>query len=548
MDRSPYDTHLDRNLANFTPLSPLSFFTRAKTVYPHRPAYAYGSIRRTWGEVYERASRLASALAAQGIGKNDTVAIIAPNIPAIFDAHFGVPMLGAVLNPINIRLDAATIKYILNHGNAKVLITDTRFAPEVKKALADLGRDDLLVIDIDDTETDEASGERLGEMEFEEFLSAGSADFDWSLPGDEWDAISLNYTSGTTSDPKGVVVHHRGAYLIAMGTIASWPFSAPDPNGFPVHMYVVPLFHCNGWGHAWALAANGGMSVLVRNITAKNLFAAIEEHKVTHFGGAPIVLSMLINASAEERRPFDWPINVYTAAAPPPPSVLHAIEAMGFRLTHVYGLTETYGHVVECAWQEDWNDLDADAVAAKKSRQGVGFSVTEDIQVMDPETMEPVPADGETIGEIMIRGNVVMKGYLNAPEATDAAFAGGYFHSGDLAVRHADGYVQIKDRSKDIIISGGENISSVEIEGVLYKHPDVLAAAVVAKPDEKWGETPCAFLEVRPGSSISEDDVLAFCRNHLAGFKMPKTVVFQELPKTSTGKIQKFVLREQFKA
>ena len=541
---SPYDTNLNRNPANFTPLSPLSFFKRANAVYPHRTAYAYGTIRRTWGEVYERASRLASALAARGIGKNDTVSIIAPNIPEIFDAHFGVPMLGAVLNPINIRLDSETIRYILDHGQSKVLITDTRFAPEVKKALAALKSDDLIVIDIDDQETDEDDGERLGEMDFEEFLHTGSTEFHWSLPVDEWDAISLNYTSGTTSDPKGVVVHHRGAYLLSLGTIASWPMTGATPNGFPVHMYVVPLFHCNGWCHAWGLAATGGMSVLVRNITAKNLFDAIAEHEVTHFGGAPIVLSMLTNATAEERKPFDWPINIYTAAAPPPPSVLHGIEEMGFRLTHVYGLTETYGHVVECAWQEDWAALEPDDLANMKSRQGVPFSVLEDVMVADPETMQPVPKDGETIGEIMMRGNVVMKGYLDAEEATEEAFSGGWFHSGDLAVWHADGYVQIKDRSKDIIISGGENISSVEIEAALYKHPDVMAAAVVAKPDEKWGETPCAFLEVREGANLDEAQVIAFCRDHLAGFKVPKSVVFQELPKTSTGKIQKFVLRD----
>ena len=544
---SPFDMNLDRNPANFQSLSPLSFFKRAKDVYPHRPAYAYGTIRRTWGEVYERACRLASAFSARGIGKNDTVAIIAPNIPEIFEAHFGLPMLGAVMNPINIRLDANTIAFILNHGEAKALITDTRFAPEVKKALEILDRDDLLVIDIDDQETDEPSGERLGRFDYEEFLQTGQAEFDWDLPPDEWDAISLNYTSGTTSDPKGVVVHHRGAYLLSLGTIASWPMTGATPGSFPVHMYVVPLFHCNGWCHAWALAATGGMSVLIRNINAKNLFEAIAEHKVTHFGGAPIVLSMITNATDDEKKNFDWPVRVYTAAAPPPPSVLHAIEAMGFELTHVYGLTETYGHVVECAWQEEWNELDPDAVANMKARQGVRFMVTEDIMVADPETMLPVPPDGATIGEIMIRGNVVMKGYLKATEATEAAFAGGWFHSGDLAVWHADGYVQIKDRSKDIIISGGENISSVEIEGVLYKHSDVAAAAVVARPDEKWGETPCAFLELRDGANLTEEEVLTFCREHLAGFKMPKTVVFQELPKTSTGKIQKFVLRDEVK-
>jgi len=359
-------------------------------------------------------------------------------------------------------------------------------------------------------------------------------------------AIDIVFTisAGTTSDPKGVVVHHRGAYLISLGTVASWPLVGLNPNSFPVHMYVVPLFHCNGWCHAWALASTGGMSVLVRNINAKELFAGIAEHKVTHFGCAPIVLSMLINATDEEKQDFDWLIRVYTAAAPPPPSVLNAMEKMGFHLTHAYGLTETYGHVVECVWQDEWVDLDAEALSAMKARQGVGFSVCEGVIVADRETMEPVPEDGETIGEIMIRGNVVMKGYLKSPQQSAEAFAGGWFHTGDLAVQHDDGYIQIKDRAKDIIISGGENISSVEIEGVLYRHPDVTAAAVVAKPDEKWGETPCAFLELRDGAQVSEADIIEFCRENMARFKVPKTVIFQELPKTSTGKIQKFVLRD----
>ncbi len=543
---SAYDTNLDRNPANFAPLTPLTFLKRAKDVFSHRPAYVYGSTHRSWGELYERSTRMADALNRAGIGKNDTVAIIAPNIPEMFEAQFAVPMSGAVMNPINIRLDAATIAYILNHGQAKVLITDTRFAPEVKNALALFGKDDLLVIDIVDRETDEPEGERLGSVDYDEFIATGSPDFDWQMPGDEWDAISLNYTSGTTSDPKGVVVHHRGAHLIALGTIAAWPFSqGAEPGSFPVHMYVVPLFHCNGWGHVWALAATGGMSVLIRNINAKNLYSAIAEHRVTHFGGAPIVLSMLINATEEERKPFDWLVRVYTAAAPPPPSVLDAIKKAGFELTHVYGLTETYGHVVECVPQEEWADFDADRLAEMNSRQGVRYAVTDDVMVADPETMKPVPADAETMGEIMIRGNVVMKGYFRNAEATEAAFEGGWFHSGDLAVMHPDGYLQIKDRSKDIIISGGENISSVEIEGVLYRHPDVVAAAVVAKPDERWGETPCAFLELREGASVTESEVSTFCRDNLASFKVPKTIIFQELPKTSTGKIQKYVLREQ---
>lgn len=539
-----YNQNLDRNPANFAPLTPLSLLTRARDAFGHRPAYAYGTGKRSWGELYTRCVRYASALNKVGIGKNDTVAVLAPNIPEMFETQFAIPMSGAVMNPINTRLDADTIAYILDHGEAKALITDTRFFAEVKKALEKLGRSDLLVIDIVDRVTDEPDGETLGSMDYESFLETGDPDFDWQMPGDEWDAISLNYTSGTTNDPKGVVAHHRGAFLIALGTVAAWPMAGAAPGQFPVHMYVVPLFHCNGWGHAWALAACGGMSVLVRNITARNLYAAIAEHKVTHFGGAPIVLSMLINATDEERRPFDWPIKVYTAAAPPPPSVLNSFKQAGFELTHVYGLTETYGHVVECIEQEEWSGLDPEALAEMNSRQGIRFAVSDDTMVADPETMIPVPADGETMGEIMIRGNVVMKGYYRNKEATDASFAGGWFHTGDLAVMHGDGYLQIKDRSKDIIISGGENISSVEVEGILYKHPDIVAAAVVAKPDEKWGETPCAFVELREGANVSSEEIIAFCRENMAGFKIPKTVVFQDLPKTSTGKIQKFVLRE----
>ncbi len=543
---SAYNDHLDRNAANFEQLSPLTFFTRARDVYGHRPAYVYGSLERSWGEVYKRCAQLASAIKRSGIGKNDTVAVIAPNIPEMFEVQFGVPMSGAVMNPINTRLDGETIAFILEHGQAKALITDTRFAPEVKKALQILGKEDLLVIDIVDAETDEADGENLGAMDYEAFLQTGDEHEPWTFPSDEWDAISLNYTSGTTSDPKGVVVHHRGAYLIALGTIAAWPLTGSEPGSFPVHMYVVPLFHCNGWGHAWALAATGGKSVLIRNITAKNLYNGISDHRVTHFGGAPIVLSMLINATEEERKPFDWLVRVYTAAAPPPPSVLDAFKAAGFELTHVYGLTETYGHVIECVGQEEWADLDSHELAQMNSRQGVRYAVLEGAMVADPETMEPVPMDGETIGEVMMRGNTVMKGYFRNPKATDEAFAGGWFHSGDLAVMHPDGYLQIKDRSKDIIISGGENISSVEVEGVLYKHPDVMAAAVVAKPDEKWGETPCAFIELKDGAVTTEQELIKFCRENMAHFKAPKTVVFQELPKTSTGKIQKFALRDQF--
>ncbi len=543
---SAYDRDLDRNSANYSQLTPLTFINRARDVFGHRTAYAYEDAKRTWAQVHQRCVQFAGALNRAGIGKNDTVAILAPNIPEMFEIQFAVPMSGAVMNPINTRLDGATIAYILDHGQARVLITDTRFSVEVKKALEIHNNSNLLVIDIVDLLTDEPEGERLGRIDYESFLTGGDKEFEWSMPGDEWDAISLNYTSGTTSNPKGVVVHHRGAYLIALGTIVAWPISeGAEAGSFPVHMSVVPLFHCNGWGHTWGLAASGGMSVLIRNINAKNLYAGIAKHRVTHFGGAPIVLSLLINATEEEKKPFDWLIRVYTAAAPPPPSVMDAFKKAGFQLTHVYGLTETYGHVVECVPQEDWSDLDAGALAEMNARQGVGYAVTENVMVADSETMEPIQADGKTMGEIMIRGNVVMKGYFRNKEASEAAFKGGWFHTGDLAVMHADGYLQIKDRSKDIIISGGENISSVEIEAALFKHPDVMLAAVVAKPDEKWGETPCAFLEMRDEAKVTEVEIIAFCRENLAGFKVPKTIIFQELPRTSTGKIQKYVLRDQ---
>lgn len=542
---SPYDA-LPRRAANFQPLTPLSFLARARDVYSTRPAYHYGGRTVTWGEAHERAARLAAALRRRGLGRNDTVAILAPNIPAMFDATFGVAMAGCVLNPINTRLDAATIRFILEHGEAKLLMADTRHADVVEEAVRDL---DLGLIDIDDTQAPDPPGRRLGRETFEEML-AGAEPEPWAMPDDEWDAISLNYTSGTTSDPKGVVVHHRGAHLIAAGTALAWPMVS-DGNALPVHMSVVPLFHCNGWGHSWACAAVGGSSVLIRNVTAANLYGAIARHRVTHFGGAPTVLSLLINASDDERRTFadtvDWPVNLYTAAAPPPPAVLERIEALGFRLTHVYGLTETYGHVVECAWQTDWAALEGPALAAKKARQGVRYAVLEGCQVADPDTCEPVPADGQTTGEVMMRGNVVMKGYLKNPDATEAAFAGGWFHSGDLAVMEPDGYLSIRDRAKDIIISGGENVSSVEVEAALHAHPDVVAAAVVAAPHEHWGEVPHAFVELRPGASGDEAAMIAFCRERLAGFKTPKRVTFTDLPKTSTGKIQKFALRERAK-
>ena len=536
---SPYDD-LPRVPANFQPLTPLSFLARARDVHPTRPAYHYEGRTVTWSEAHERAARLASALRRRGLGKNDTVAVVAPNIPAMFDMTFGIAMAGCVINPINIRLDAATIRFILRHGEARMLVTDTRFAVTVDRALEGM---DIPVVDIVDEEADEPEGRRLGETTFEELLAEGD-DEPWAMPDDEWNAISLNYTSGTTSDPKGVVVHHRGAHLIAAGTALAWPMVS-DGNALPVHMSVVPMFHCNGWGHAWACAAVGGSTVLIRNVSAASLYGAIARHRVTHFGGAPTVLSMLVNAGEEERQDFDWRVNLYTAAAPPPPSVLERIEALGFDLTHVYGLTETYGHVVECAWQTEWSDLKGAELAARKARQGVRYAVLEGLQVADPETCEPVPTDGETMGEVMMRGNVVMKGYLKNPAATEAAFAGGWFRSGDLAVMERDGYLAIRDRAKDIIISGGENVSSVEVEAALHAHPDVVAAAVVAAPHERWGEVPHAFVELRPGATADEATLIAFCRERLAGFKTPKRVTVRDLPKTSTGKIQKFALREE---
>ncbi len=542
MEKSAFDTNLDRQSANFEPLTPLTFMARCADVYPNQPAVIYGTRQYCWKEVRERATKLASALAARGIGKNDTVSIIAPNIPEMFEAHFGVAAAGAVLNPINTRLDAETIAYILDHSQAKVLITDTQFAPAVKQALATLANKELIIIDIDDRQNEQASpsDERLGETDYDTFIATGSSTFPWVLPDDEWNAISLNYTSGSTGKPKGVVCHHRGAYLMAVGIAAAWPFGL-----HPMHMYTVPLYHCNGWCHGWSLAVCGGTSVLIRNVNAANMYRAISDHRVTHFGCAPIVLSMLINASEEEKKPFDWPIHAYTAGAPPPSAILTGIEALGFSVTHVYGLTETYGHVVECASQPGWSEINADALAEIKARQGVRYAVTEGLMVADSETLQPVPDDGKTIGEIMIRGNTVMKGYFRNKQATDEAFSGGWFHTGDLAVTHLDGYVQIKDRLKDIIISGGENISSVEIENILFKHNAVMAAGVVAKPDAKWGEVPCAFVELKPGETATETEIIAHCRKHLAGFKCPKEVRFGELPKTSTGKIQKFVLRKQ---
>ncbi len=541
MTDSIYDSHLDRNPANYAALSPLSLLARAADVYPDRPSVIHGAKRFTWAETAARSRRLASALAGRGIGKNDTVAIMGANTPEMYEAAFGVPMAGAVLNTLNVRLDAATIAHCLDHGEASVLLTDTEFSSTVRDALAKTKRD-ILVIDIIDSEAGIVGGE-LGETDYESFIAGGDADFAWALPGDEWDAISLNYTSGTTGNPKGVVYHHRGAYLNALSNIIGWNLGA-----HPVYLWTLPMFHCNGWCFPWTMAATAGVSVCLRKVEAAAIFAAIADHKVGHFCGAPIVLNIVANASEDERRDFDHPVKVMTAAAPPPAATLQRMAKAGFDVTHVYGLTETYGPAVICAWQPEWDDLDIEEQTRLKGRQGVRYHVLEGLDVMDPETMVAVPRDGETMGEIMFRGNIVMKGYLKNPSASDEAFAGGWFHSGDLAVMQADGYIKIQDRSKDVIISGGENISSIEVEDALYNHPAVAAAAVVARPDEKWGETPCAFIELKAGiTDIGEQEIIDFCRANMARFKCPKTVIFEDLPKTSTGKIQKFLLRDKAK-
>ena len=535
---NPFETDLDRTPANFTPLTPLTFIERAATVYPDHPAVIDGEQRFTWSETCARCRRLASALARRGIGPGDCVAVFAPNVRAIYEASFGVPMLGAVLNTINIRLDAATVAFILEHGGAKALITDREFSPVIAGALARVERRPL-VIDVDDPLA--AGGERIGDVEYEALLEEGDPAFEWSSPDDEWRAIALNYTSGTTASPKGVVYHHRGAYLNALSNIIGWNLAH-----HPVYLWTLPMFHCNGWCFPWSLAAVGGTSVCMRGVTAGAIYRAIAGDGVTHLCGAPVVLGMILNATEAERRPFSHPVNVMTAAAPPPAAVLERMEQEGFKVTHVYGLTETYGPAVICAWKNEWDGLAMAEQAERKSRQGVRYHVLDTLEVMDPETMAPVPHDGETMGEVMFRGNIVMKGYLGNPAATTEAFAGGWFHSGDLGVVHPDGYIQLKDRSKDIIISGGENISSIEVEDTLYRHPAVLEAAVVARPDDEWGESPCAFVTLRPDAGeVTEKDIIDFCRAGMAHFKAPRTVVFGSLPKTSTGKVQKFRLRER---
>ena len=531
-----YEKHLDKSLANFTPLSPLSYIERTAVVYPNYPSVVYGDRKYSWAQTYARCRRLASALTARGFGQGDTVSIIAANIPELYEAHFGVPMADAVLNAINTRLDAPTIAFILNHSEAKVLLVDPEFSSVVKQALAQVDHD-VLLVDIEDPSYD--GGERLGNLTYEALLAEGDPEFDWSLPADEWDAITLNYTSGTTGNPKGVVYHHRGAALNATSNILTW--------GMPQHsvyLWTLPMFHCNGWCFPWTMAANAGTSVCLRAVRDEPIYRAFREEGVTHFCGAPIVLNMLVNAP-DHLKDFNQKIKVMTAGAPPPAKVIEAMEGMGVEVTHVYGLTETYGPAVVCAWKDEWNEKGAEDRAALKVRQGVKYVALSGLMVADPETLEPVPSDGETMGEIFMQGNIVMKGYLKNPDASDKAFKRGWFASGDLGVMHPDGYIALKDRSKDIIISGGENISSIEIEDILYKHPAVMEAAVVARPDEKWGETPCAFVELKPDVETNEAEILTFCRDHMARFKAPRTVVFGALPKTSTGKIQKFILRDQ---
>ncbi|HEX8374093.1 MAG TPA: acyl-CoA synthetase, partial [Geminicoccaceae bacterium] len=536
-DASPYRSGLGRNDANHAPLTPLSFLERTADVYPDRVACVHGAQAYTYRQLRERCRRLASALERRGIRPGDTVAAMLPNTPPMLEAHYGVAMCGAVLNALNTRLDPAALAFILGHGEAKALITDTEFAPVMREALAIAGRD-LFVIDVDDSEG--PGGERLGELEYEDFLAEGDPAFAPMYPADEWQAIALNYTSGTTGNPKGVVYHHRGAHLNAVGNALVW--SMPQ---HPVYLWTLPMFHCNGWCFPWTVALQAGTQVCLRKVAAETIFAAIAERGVTHLCGAPIVMGMLVNASAEARRPFGQKVRMMTAAAPPPAAVLERMERLGIEVTHVYGLTEVYGPATVCAWHEEWSALDATTRSAKLARQGVRYPVLEGLEVMDPATMAPVPRDGLTMGEIMMRGHDVMMGYLKNPTATAEAFAGGWFRTGDLGVMHEDGYLEIRDRSKDIIISGGENISSIEVEGALYRHPDVLEAAVVARPDETWGETPCAFVLLKEGSPATEADLIEHCRRELARFKAPKAVVFGPLPKTSTGKIQKFVLRER---
>ncbi|MFA7280875.1 MAG: acyl-CoA synthetase [Sterolibacterium sp.] len=538
---NPYASGLDKNTANHVQLTPLTFLERSAYVYPKRISMIHGQRRYTWAETYARSRRLASALVRRGIVEGDTVAVMLNNTPEMLECHFGVPMTGAVLNTMNTRLDPESIAFMLNHGEAKMLIADREYSPMVKRALELLGRA-IMLVEVDDTEYT-GPGERLGDLDYEAFLSGGDPNYAWKNPSDEWNAISLNYTSGTTGNPKGVVYHHRGAYLNAVSNIVSW--------GMPpqaVYLWTLPMFHCNGWCFPWTMAANSGTNVCLRRVDAKLVLDAIREHKVTHYCGAPIVHSMLVNAPPEWRAGINHKVSALVAAAPPPASVIEGMETIGFNITHVYGLTETYGPAAVCAKHVEWDALSIDQRTERNGRQGVRYHMQEGIDVMDPLTMQPVPWDGETMGEIMFRGNIVMKGYLKNPKASEESFYGGWYHTGDLAVMQPDGYVKIKDRSKDVIISGGENISSVEIEDTLYRHPAVMSVAVVATPDPKWGEVPCAFVETKEGAKVTAEELTAFCRERMAHFKVPKRFIFEALPKTSTGKIQKYVLRQRAKS
>ena len=536
---SIYDTDLPRTPANFAPMTPLAFIQRTAEVYPDRLAIVHGELRQSWADTYARCRRLASALQSRGIGRNDTVAVMLPNTPPMVEAHFGIPMAGAVLNTLNTRLDPEAVAFMLDHGEARAIVVDPEFAAIVKKALAlRQSKAPLLVVDVEDALYGE--GQKIGGLTYEALVAEGDPAFEWHYPGDEWDAIALNYTSGTTGNPKGVVYHHRGAATNAISNVLEW-----DMPKHAVYLWTLPMFHCNGWCFPWTIAARAGVNVCLRRVDAQAIFDAIRHHGVTHYCGAPIVHGLLVNAPEAMKAGVPAGVKAMVAGAAPPASMIEGMEKMGFDLTHVYGLTEVYGPATVCAKHEAWDALDIGERARLNARQGVRYHLERDVRVLDPETMKPVPQDGETMGEIMFKGNIAMKGYLKNPKATDEAFAGGWFHSGDLAVQYPDGYIKIKDRSKDIIISGGENISSIEVEDVLYRHPDVLAAAVVAKPDPKWGETPCAFVELKAGAQTTPEDIVAHCKKHLAGFKVPRAVVFGELPKTSTGKIQKFELRKQ---
>ena len=540
MPANPFNEHLDRTAANHQPLTPLSLQARAAAIWPQHTAIIHGRQRVTWAEFDARSRRLASALAQRGIGTGDVVSVMLANTPPMLEAHHGVPMTGAVLHAMNTRLDAAIIAFQLDHAGTKVLITDREFAPVMKDALA-RATIKPLVIDYDDAQFPQ-TGERLGTLDYEAFIAGGDPAFAWRMPDDEWDAIGLNYTSGTTGNPKGVVVHHRGAALMCYANVL-----AAGLGRFPVYLWTLPMFHCNGWAFPWTLSAVAGTHVCLRWVRAEPIYEAIVAHRVSHMCGAPIVMASLLNAPETDKRAITHKVEFVTAGAPPPEAVLARMAAAGFNVTHVYGLTEVYGPSVVNEWQGAWDALEPARQAQLKARQGVPYTALEGLAVMDPSTMTPVPADGQTMGEVMMRGNIVMKGYLKNPQATQEAFAGGWFHTGDLSVQYSDGYIQLKDRSKDIIISGGENISSIEVEDALYKHPAVAHCAVVAKPDEKWGETPCAFIELKPGAQATAGELIAWCRNELAAYKCPRHIVFAEIPKTSTGKIQKFVLRERAK-